>query len=394
VLGALAGYDPLDAATADSMGRMPGRAYESFAENADLKGVRIGVLREFMQVFTKADEDSVRIANQALIDLAKAGATIVDPGPHGALFKDAIAEIMPALDAPTLAAVYKELFPTATPVVARSVDLAGKPAQLPPELTIRLLAEREPPTSGELLFVMNRYLRERGDKNIRNVRDLIDRSTFFDHAPIDGVTLPPKTRLEDMLAQTQRLRKKSDGTMLVRKTPVSDLDISGWHAVRTTLQMLVNKVMADNRLDALVYPTKTIPAPLLANPVEPTTLKSVKETTTIKLDGVEYERTVENPIDLRAPLTPRLSPNAGLPTIAVPAGFTREVYDRAVVRGPDGGKKPGELVGPKQIALPVSIDFLGRAYSEPVLIRIAAAYEQATRHRRPPKDFPRLPGEP
>jgi len=394
VLTVLAGYDPRDAATADSMGRMPARPYESFAENADLKGVRIGVLREFMQVFTKADEDSVRIADQALNDLAKAGATIIDPGPHGALFKDAIAEIMPALDAPTLAAVYKELFPTATPVVARSVDLAGKPTQLPPELTIRLLAEREPPTSGELLFVMNRYLRERGDKNIRNVRDLIDRSTFFDHAPIDGVTLPPKMRLEDMLTQTQRLRKKSDGTMLLRKMPVSDLDISGWHAVRTTLQMLVNKVMADNRLDALVYPTKTIPAPLLANPVEPTTLKSVKATTTVMIEGVEYERTVENPIDLRAPLTPRLSPNAGLPAIAVPAGFTREVYDRAVVRGPDGGKKPGELVGPKPVALPVSIDFLGRAYSEPVLIRIAAAYEQATHHRRPPKDFPRLAGEP
>jgi Asp-tRNA(Asn)/Glu-tRNA(Gln) amidotransferase A subunit family amidase len=197
-----------------------------------------------------------------------------------------------------------------------------------------------------------------------------------------------------MLSQTQRLKKKSDGTVLIRKTPVSDLDISAWHAVRTTLQMLVNKVMADNRLDALVYPTKTIPAPLLANPVEPTTLKSVKETTTVVIDGVEYERTVERPIDLRAPLTPRLSPNAGLPTIAVPAGFTREVYDRAVTRGPDGGKLPGELVGPKQIALPVSIDFLGRAYSEPVLIRIAAAYEAATRHRRPPKDFPRLAGEP
>ena len=198
VLSALAGYDPKDAATADSMGRLPGRTYESFAENADLKGVRIGVLREFMQVFTKADEDSVRIANQALNELAKAGATIVDPGPQGALFKDAIAEIMPALDAPTLAAVYKELFPTATPVVARSVELAGHASQLPPELTIRLLAEREPPTSGELLFVMNRYLRERGDKNIRSVRDLIDRSTFYDHAPIDGVTLPPKARLEDM----------------------------------------------------------------------------------------------------------------------------------------------------------------------------------------------------
>jgi len=70
------------------------------------------------------------------------------------------------------------------------------------------------------------------------------------------------------------------------------------------------------------------------------------------------------------------------------------LYDRATLRGSDGSKKPGELMGPKAIALPVSIDFLGRKFSEPVLIRIAAAYEQATHHRRPPKDFPRLAGEP
>jgi amidase len=42
----------------------------------------------------------------------------------------------------------------------------------------------------------------------------------------------------------------------------------------------------------------------------------------------------------------------------------------------------------------VSMDFLGRAFSEPLLIRIAAAYEGATRHRKPPKDFGPLAGEP
>ncbi|HEY3204899.1 MAG TPA: amidase [Thermoanaerobaculia bacterium] len=35
--------------------------------------------------------------------------------------------------------------------------------------------------------------------------------------------------------------------------------------------------------------------------------------------------------------------------------------------------------------LPVGISFFGRAWSEPTLLRIAFAYEQATRHRRPPK---------
>jgi amidase len=49
---------------------------------------------------------------------------------------------------------------------------------------------------------------------------------------------------------------------------------------------------------------------------------------------------------------------AGYPHITVPAGFAR--------------------------GLPVGISFFGRAWSEKTLIRLAYAYEQATRHRRPP----------
>jgi amidase len=113
----------------------------------------------------------------------------------------------------------------------------------------------------------------------------------------------------------------------------------------------------------------------------------IKDTITATIDGEDYQRTVDRTLDVRGPLTWRLSPNGGFPTIAVPAGYTKDVYDRAVVRGADGGKQPGDLVGPKPLALPVSIDFLGRPFSEPMLIRIAAAYERATRHRKPPAAF-------
>jgi amidase len=34
--------------------------------------------------------------------------------------------------------------------------------------------------------------------------------------------------------------------------------------------------------------------------------------------------------------------------------------------------------------LPVGLSFFGRAWSEPALIKLAYAYEQATKHRRPP----------
>ncbi len=50
---------------------------------------------------------------------------------------------------------------------------------------------------------------------------------------------------------------------------------------------------------------------------------------------------------------------AGYPAISVPAGFV--------------------------FGLPVGITFMGRAYSEPTLIKLAYAFEQATKQRRPPQ---------
>jgi amidase len=394
VLAVVAGYDPRDPATAASDGQVPSRPYPDNADAAGLRGIRLGVVREFMKVHTKADADSVVVAEAALRDLAKAGASLVDPGPDGALFRDALADILPSLDAPALAAVQAQAFPPGTNLVETSVAVAGKAGELPPDVSLRIIVQRDPQISGEGLFVMERYLRERGDKNIRSVADLIARSTFYNHAPIGGVTAAPKGRLDDLLNRTESLTRKRDGSVVVHQVANTTLDIGGWHTARTVLQMLVNKVMADNRLDALVYPTKTIPAPRLAEPVEPTILKTVQDRVTIVLDGEEYERTIERAVDVREPLTPTLSPRSGYPAIAVPAGFVHQVFDRAVVRGPDGSKRAGDFLAPKAVALPVSLDFLGRAFTEPLLIRIAAGYEAATKNRRPPRDFGPLAGEP
>jgi amidase len=37
--------------------------------------------------------------------------------------------------------------------------------------------------------------------------------------------------------------------------------------------------------------------------------------------------------------------------------------------------------------LPAGLQIVGRLFSEPTVIKVAFAYEQATRHRRPPEKF-------
>ena len=83
VLDVIAGYDPKDELTVFSVGRMPAAPYASFAGETRLDGMRIGVLREYMDrsLFNEADEESIAAAERAVADLQKLGATIVDPGP-------------------------------------------------------------------------------------------------------------------------------------------------------------------------------------------------------------------------------------------------------------------------------------------------------------------------
>jgi amidase len=53
---------------------------------------------------------------------------------------------------------------------------------------------------------------------------------------------------------------------------------------------------------------------------------------------------------------------AGYPNINVPAGYV--------------------------FGLPIGLSFFGRAWSEPTIIKICFAFEQSTRHRRPPSLLP------
>ena len=100
------------------------------------------------------------------------------------------------------------------------------------------------------------------------------------------------------------------------------------------LMTIYLKVMADRKLDAIVH-------------------KAVEHQPTLIKDGV-------NPPFIDQKGAPHLNTFlVYVPTIVVPAGFTRD-------------------------NLPAGVCFIGRPYDDGNLIKFAYAYEQATRHRRPP----------
>lgn len=98
------------------------------------------------------------------------------------------------------------------------------------------------------------------------------------------------------------------------------------------VQEAVLKMMADNHLDALIFPTSS-----------KTAVKIGQE----QVAGDAF----------------KLSSFTGWPTVTVPAGFTSD-------------------------HLPVGIDFFGRAFSEPELIKLAYSFEQHTHHRVAPQTTP------
>jgi Asp-tRNA(Asn)/Glu-tRNA(Gln) amidotransferase A subunit family amidase len=121
VLDVIAGYDPKDELTVFSVGRTPAKPYQSYAHEKSLKGVRIGVVREYMDksLFTQADFESIDIVDRALADLRKLEATIVDPGPGGALMQQCLMNTT-LFESCRLRREFPDLYP---------VDAQGKPAR-------------------------------------------------------------------------------------------------------------------------------------------------------------------------------------------------------------------------------------------------------------------------
>ena len=362
ILDVIAGYDPRDELTVFSIGRKPSQPYASSASTGRLDGLRIGVVREYMNktLFSAADAETIDIVDRAIGDLRKLGATIVDPGPEGALFQGCIKRYGPQVQARIFTSQFPELFPVdvrGRPIgdhIAKLVDMAADPALVPDKITLRDFGPVQ--AEGEGKYMLDRYLRERGDANIKSNTDLIEKSVFHQDPQF------PDRRLA---------RQNTDRSM--------ELDMSDRMLRRFAIQQIVLQCMAEQKLDALVYPTSNLPPAKLGQPPEP-------------------------PVNGRTDVWSMLG-QQGFPVMTVPAGFTSVVYDRVrdptAPPSPAGGggfeRIPGNdrtrLVGPVAAKLPVGMDIAGRPFGEPLLIRIGSAYTGATHHRTPPPDFGPVPGE-
>ena len=276
------------------------------------------------------------------------GATIIDPGPEGALFQDCIDKYAPLYRNRMFIEQFPSVFPvdsSGKPVldnISLLVDMFFNPSLVPVGPTIRSMGPA--PNSGQAKYMLSRYLKERGDANITSVKDLINRSRFYQDIRPDAGFVDRKAALEDM-----------NGSVM--------LDMANIFQDRFAYQQVVLQCMAQQNLDALVSTAGNIPAYILGAPIEP-------------------------PLAGRSTSVWGLLGQQGLPTLSLPAGFTTYVFDRIRDAAAPGGTR---LVGPLPAKLPVGIMFFGRPFSEPMLFRIASAYEASTKHRTPSPDFGPLP---
>jgi Asp-tRNA(Asn)/Glu-tRNA(Gln) amidotransferase A subunit family amidase len=154
-----------------------------------------------------------------------------------------------------------------------------------------------------------------------------------------GAAVPVKS-LEEVLRSRRfhpSIEIRLESAQQVEGTPDENPGCRSRDAFRGAFRQAVSGMLEHLRLDAVVYPTWSNPPRLIG--------------------------------DLNTPHGDNnqlFAPNTGFPAITVPMGYLR------------GG------------VLPAGLQFFGRAWSEPLLIRLAYAYEQATHHRRPPTATPPL----
>ncbi|MEE2822612.1 MAG: amidase family protein [Acidobacteriota bacterium] len=374
VLDAIKGYEPREYFTAIPKRLIPEEPYTSFLiSEADLaetdkplEGMRIGIVREYM---VKHSRNDVAISDQIDQEIKtilrnKLGAQLVesvdplysdDPDVPNMkyTFQNAIAEIFP-MNVPeyffrTTSLGDLEFAVPGFDVRTKDylVQLALGKAPLSDNFNIRRLTTGFDNT-GRGHFNTAKYLAERGDQKV------FDWASWIAN---EKVVADSDRRSAEKAVDVQDLR------------PTNGIDM---FKMQTVMRVVIQKVMYENGIDAFVNPENTLPHRKIGNASEPTK----NDRSAVSCCG-------------------RFTAFIGIPQIVVPAGYNRVVYEPEFALSPD--KNHYTYVSGKQRSLlphpmPVSMMMWSGPGEESTLIKIASAYEAATKHRVPPSSFGPLPG--
>ncbi len=258
----IAGHDPADPVTEASIGRLPDD-YLGFLVPDGLRGARIGVLRALIDTPT-ADPAVTALMEQALVDLAGEGATLVDPF-----------------------------------VVENFEEL------------------RQDQWCNTFQYDVNAYLSSLGEEApFKSLAEVVASGLYAPYI---------EERLNGALAVAGPPDAQDPPCLGVNDDPR-----------RIAFRNAVVQAMDSYDVDAVIYPSWSNPPRLIGD--------------------------LESPHGNNSPV---IAPHTGQPALTVPMGFSYGT-------------------------LSAGLQFLGRPFGEPELIRLAYAYEQATKHRRPPALFPAL----
>ncbi|HEX3885578.1 MAG TPA: amidase family protein [Stellaceae bacterium] len=387
-------YDPRDVyTTVPRSSVLPNYAGHATAP-ASLKGMRIGIVRESM-LLRPGDQAGEPISRAAAAEIkavlgGKLGATLVESGHRfwpgdpeieamGVDFRRALAQLVPVFMPDILfrvgrdgEPVFKEFAAAIRPTEFLPGKIFGSGGMAPIDYCVELAEGRiEPPANLDIATVQDQEL-------AMSFRFHIPQ--YLSRRAADWRARGFEERLNDFAALNRRSKFwGDDGRAAFRNwEEVTDPrnKLGGRQGVdeRIMLRELLRRVdmmvLLENRLDALVR---------LHTPLPPA-----------KIGGAH------DPLGGGSNLRPEsmYGPNAGLTEMLVPAGYVTTVYDPVFKLSADGTRyvsapaaRPTSLPEP---GLPFSLVFRAEPGREDVVLKIAAAYEAASRRRIPPPAFPAL----
>jgi amidase len=394
-------YDPRDIFTTVPRSSVLDKPYVASAASSgargSLRGMRIGIIRESMLTFpgVKADEPISQAADKeikAILGdyLGAALVESVDPlWPEDPSLKklnpsytQALAQLAPvffpdifyrltrdgqpqfpefaAKIKPTEFAPGKTLGSGAMKPIDYMLDLAEGRVPIPKNLNIRAIEEEIEPNA--FTFHFNQYAS-------RRAADWKERG--FTETLIDFPALNARSKFwgDDQRAAFKNWEEMEDMRNALGERQGIDEHI----LMRELLRRVEMKVIYENHLDAVVRVHYSLPPGKIGLAGQP-----------------------EPPGDIRGEL--RMGPFAGITEVLIPAGYVRTVYDPVFVLSadkkryiPTNNNTPTTLPAP---GLPFSLVFRAEPGKEDVILKIASAYEAASKRRVPPPEFGSLPGEP